>query len=791
MQISNALAPNAPLHAMAAYSQFILWMLAERNGKQVKLPVDHRTGLVADAHNTDAWTDADTAIEAANAYGAKYGVGFVFSANDPFFFVDLDKCLEADGKTWSPVAMDVMQRLSGAAVEVSQSGRGLHIFGQGMALDHACKNVPLGLEFYTEGRFVALTGTNAIGNANSDHTEALISLVADYFPPNSSTANASAEWTTEPVAEWSGPESDDKLIEKMLAAKGSPRSQFGGNASVTQLWNGDSEALADCYPDPEDKRAYDASSADAALCSHLAFWTGKNCGRMDRLFRRSSLYRNKWESRPDYRHRTITSAAAQCTNVYQTHPQPVQPTGAVSAVTYRSGPQLLAATQQAEHFSGCVYMRDRNRVFTPDGDQLDRERFNATYGGYDYLINTEGKTTRKAWEAFTESQSVSYPWAHGPCFRPEIPAGEIVTDGGRRLVNVYVDAQGERLAGDVTPFLQHVERLLPNANDRETFLSYLAACVQRPGAKFQWCVVMQGAEGNGKTVFYHVLAYALGERYAHLPNAAEITNPFNAWIEQKLIIGIEEVHTQGRQEVADTLKPMITNSRMEIHGKGQDQRTGDNRANFIMFSNHKDAVLKTENDRRYCVFYTAQQEPGDLERDGMDGNYFAALYDWFRAGGYSHVAHYLASRAVTIDVMSRAPVTSSTAEAVRSSLGVAEQLIAEAIDLEEYGFRNDLICTKAASEHLKANGKKLSPQKVAAALANLGYIKHPALDSSDGKISIGGIRRRLYTKRGSLTARLPTSKAVGDAWRRSQGAVSPSFSPAQPVSVFSEPPKAP
>lgn len=783
------------LQPLAAYPQFILWKLAERNGKRVKLPIDYRTAAVGDAHDTGAWMDAEQALATIRGYGEGYGLGFVFTESDPFFFVDIDHCLEPDGRNWSALALDVCQRLAGAAVEVSQSGSGLHIIGMGKAPAHSCKNIPLALEFYTEGRFVALTGINATGNASSDHTEALTSLVADYFPPKSGTPNAPAEWTSEPAPEWNGPTDDDQLVEKMLSTGPSSRGAFGAGATLRQLWEADEQALAIAYPDNEGQREYDASSADAALCQHLAFWTGRDCERMDRLFRRSGLYRDKWENRPDYRERTVTRAAQQCARVYSGHRQPLDQVRRepITSVTYRTGHQLLAPTQQAEHFGGCVYMRDRHRVFTPDGDQLNPERFNATYGGYSFIVSEDSKTTRKAWEAFTESQTVSYPWAHGPCFRPETPTGEIITEGGRRLVNIYVPAQGEKIAGDVSPFLDHVKRMLPQEGDQEIFLSYLAACVQKPGVKFQWCIVMQGAEGNGKTVFYHVLAYALGERYAHLPNAAEITNPFNSWLEQKLIIGIEELHTAGRQEVADTLKPMITNKRIEIHGKGQDQRTRDNRANFIMFSNHKDAVLKSENDRRYCVFYTAQQEPGDLELNGMNGDYFASLYDWLACGGFAHVAHYLANRAVTVDVMARAPVTSSTAEAVRSSLGVAEQITQEAIDLEEWGFRGGLICTKAAGELLKANGKKLSPQKVAGVLANLGYIKHPALVSSDGKVSIDGVKRRLYVKRGNLAAGLSSPTAVAAAWKRSQeeGGAVPTSGAFRASSIFSEPPKAP
>ena len=99
------------LQPLAAYKQFILWILTERDGKQVKLPIDYRTAKVADAHDHGAWMDAQTAILTAQAYGENYGIGFVFTKADPFFFVDLDKCLNADNKTWSPVAMDILARL--------------------------------------------------------------------------------------------------------------------------------------------------------------------------------------------------------------------------------------------------------------------------------------------------------------------------------------------------------------------------------------------------------------------------------------------------------------------------------------------------------------------------------------------------------------------------------------------------------------------------------------------------------------------------------------------------------
>ena len=58
------------------------------------------------------------------------------------------------------------------------------------------------------------------------------------------------------------------------------------------------------------------SEADQALCNLLAFWTQRDAGRMDHLFRRSGLYRAKW-NRADYRTRTIERAVATTVEVYK------------------------------------------------------------------------------------------------------------------------------------------------------------------------------------------------------------------------------------------------------------------------------------------------------------------------------------------------------------------------------------------------------------------------------------------------------------------------------------------
>jgi hypothetical protein len=74
------------------------------------------------------------------------------------------------------------------------------------------------------------------------------------------------------------------------------RAREAANASkFLTLWAGDTSAYGG-----------DDSAADLALLSLLAFWT-QDADQLDRLFRRSGLYREKWD-RSDYRLRTINKA---------------------------------------------------------------------------------------------------------------------------------------------------------------------------------------------------------------------------------------------------------------------------------------------------------------------------------------------------------------------------------------------------------------------------------------------------------------------------------------------------
>jgi len=742
---------ETPLFALKEYNQFVLWRLEDRGElKKTKVPFSHKTQREANAQDPANWLDIDSAIGLAELYGC--GVGFVLTENDPFFCIDLDNQRNAD-LTWTDWSQNMIKFFDGAATEVSYSGNGFHIFGKATNIpaSHKVKSKEIpGLEVYTKKRFIAL-GDPISGDASLDRTTQLMSCIESVGGAKSDN-DAPAEWSLEPVVEWVGPLDDDQLINLMTtirssvsAAQAFDGAQTPQKATLADLWNMNTEALGMTYPSGTGKD-FDHSSADMALMMHLAFWTGKNCARMDRLYRQSKLMRPKWDrdgyGKNGYLVTTVLEAVNRQEKVFiQKQANPLYTTGVESTtngvkVEYRDGFQILMPEEQQAHFEGCIYIQDVHKVLNPRGELLKPEVFRAWYGGYEFIIDHQSKTSKDAWEVFTQSRIVSFPKANGLCFRPELPPGECNDEEGRILVNTYVPAHVDMVEGDVSPFIRHMRNLIPDERDLTIIMSYAAACVQYPGVKFQWCPVLQGVEGNGKSLLARCMTKAVGERYTHSPNASEIASKFNGWIDKKLLIICDEIHFKGNQEIQDALKKMVTDDRIEIQAKGQDQYTGDNRANWFMTTNHRDAVIKTRDGRRYSVFFTAQQSKYDIAAAGMGENtgYFKDLYDWLKfQDGYARVSYFLKNFAIPDEFnpathCHTAPRTTSDTEAMRESMGPIEQLIQEAVEEGiAPGFRGGWLSITMVRAMLVVERKNISLQALNKIFQGMGYIRHPNL----------------------------------------------------------------
>lgn len=303
------------LGGMARVQQFFPWRLTPNaaSGKYDKVPCT-LDGLRWPINAADPlnWTTHERAAAAVAHLDAqrgvvRYALGFYLTPGCGYFLLDLDYAMGEDGQ-WLPFAQQLCAAFPGAMVELSSSGRGLHVIGRAAPpvghrskppADVAGRIEPLELELYSQDRGICF-GLDDHAQGSVDTVVDLAPLCAAYFPPRAERDVAEGA-----RAEWRGPVDDDVLVERMLGARLSAAAAFGGKPSLPQLWRGE------CAKDSE---------SDMALASHLAFWTGCDEERIARLMMRSGLVRDKWHTRrPDgtYLTMTIANACASCDNVYQ------------------------------------------------------------------------------------------------------------------------------------------------------------------------------------------------------------------------------------------------------------------------------------------------------------------------------------------------------------------------------------------------------------------------------------------------------------------------------------------
>lgn len=254
---------------------FCCWRYETRPGtdKPTKVPYNPRTGGGAQSTNPGTFAPLSVALDAVER-GGYDGIGVGIFGN--LGAIDIDHCLDDAGRP-SELARDIAGTIHGYT-ERSPSGKGLRILftvPAGFQYDKAryyINNQKQGLEVYIAGatqKYVTVTG-DAInpGYPLEERGEQLAAVLEKYMVRPRRAAPAPAQAV----------DLDDAgLIERAKRSK--------NGAAFTALWNGDTTGYQS------------RSEADIALCNMLAFWTNKDAGRMDRLFRASGLMRDKWNRR--------------------------------------------------------------------------------------------------------------------------------------------------------------------------------------------------------------------------------------------------------------------------------------------------------------------------------------------------------------------------------------------------------------------------------------------------------------------------------------------------------------
>lgn len=255
---------------------------------------DERGDLTfASCNKPETWGSFEAAVKAVSLGWAK-GIGIEFA--NGIAGIDIDHCV--DGGELSELAREIVETFR-SYTEISPSGTGVHILFRGKLPGTGRKLPMLGLEVYDSGRYFTVTGNAYLdpdGDAYPlrDCTEELDAFYKRYFddtPPEQTklqTKSVSPADTQKRAASAQREAVRDLSDEEILEIAYKSRN----GEAFRRLYDGTYSAAE--VPQRKDGTP-DQSSIDMRLANHLAFWYGADPDRVDRMFRRSALFRPKWD----------------------------------------------------------------------------------------------------------------------------------------------------------------------------------------------------------------------------------------------------------------------------------------------------------------------------------------------------------------------------------------------------------------------------------------------------------------------------------------------------------------
>jgi hypothetical protein len=333
---------------------------------------------------------------------------------------------------------------------------------------------------------------------------------------------------------------------------------------------------------------------------------------------------------------------------------------------------------------------------------------------------------------------------------------------GRKVLNTFDARTLPRAAKDYTDeglkaidvVRRHIS-LICNDNKAyaEILTEWLAHNVQRKGEKILWSPVIQSIEGIGKSWFGELLERCIGGENVGTVAPTQATSDFNGWATGVCVNILNELRVKGhnRYDAVNALKPLITDSVIQINDKGVKQYKTVNTTNYICFTNYKDAIPIDSESRRWWVIFVEMESLEEIEQKTglLHSEYFPKIFDAIRSHS-GEILKWLSEYEISEEFLNlkQAPATEFK-DLMVSTESASFHFKDEVRDLIEQGgefFNKDVISSvdlfeALRNEHFEDSFELPKAQQRNQILKALGYMQLPKPIKIKGKV------RRIWVKK--------------------------------------------
>lgn len=293
-------------------------------------------------------------------------------------------------------------------------------------------------------------------------------------------------------------------------------------------------------------------------------------------------------------------------------------------------------------------------------------------------------------------------------YRPDRYSAEtkVFNYNNKLYINTYKPNDLTAIAGDVNPWINHLEFLFPDDKARTHIEDFITHTIQSPGDKIRHAMfIVSASKQLGKGRFFNMLRKILGVDNTKEITLREAMDKAQDYLDRQLVL-IDELKSDAKQEekerLVNLLKRIISENYQSQRKLYTDEKEVFTTVNIMMFSNDLNALAVDPDDPRYFV-YACPADPKPQK-------YYDELQSYIDNEGPAHVLHYYKNRKIsdTFSAKGRAPGTEIKVEMSDANIHpVVKTLFDDFMD-RSIPWDKDLV----SIEDLKTRYKKIEKIKV-------------------------------------------------------------------------------
>tara|TARA_R100001594_G_scaffold91717_3_gene125975 strand:- start:820 stop:3207 length:2388 start_codon:yes stop_codon:yes gene_type:complete len=318
-------------------------------------------------------------------------------------------------------------------------------------------------------------------------------------------------------------------------------------------------------------------------------------------------------------------------------------------------------------------------------------------------------------------------------YRPQNynPESKLITVAGKLYINSYEPSKLESIkpTGDaIRLFFVLLRYLFPDPVERTWVLDFLCTVIQKPGEKIRHSILVYSKMKQiGKGSLFRLLRKILGEKNCTIIGPEQATDRSREFLIDKQLVLIDEIISKGdweeKKTVMNVLKPVMIEDVIEIRPLYKPWRMIETCANYLLYTNIKDALSYDDNEERFTVI--ANTSPR------MAQEFYDELHKQISEGTLANVVkYYLENRTISPSFKAKGVClkTNAMKEMGKLNKHPVYQTIEPLIFERTRPFDRDIININEVWANLKKHHQVRGRQnEVAMALEDLGCVRHGSI----------------------------------------------------------------